>query len=93
MIETSCYQLMPVANITQAEQILSDFRELMVLGQAIEIDASLVERIDTSVLQLLVSLKKSLSENQLQLTWTATSDDFNRAVIASGVNQYLEINS
>lgn len=93
MTETSCYQLMPVANITQAEQILNDFRELMILGQAIEIDASLVERIDTSVLQLLVSLKKSLSENQLQLTWKATSNDFNHAATASGVNQYLEINS
>lgn len=93
MTETACYQLMPVANITQAEQILNDFRELIILGQSIEIDASLVERIDTSVLQLLVSLKKSLSDNQLQLSWKACSDDFNHAVITSGVNQYLEINS
>ncbi len=90
MTQTARYQLNSVANITQAEKILADFRELFVLGQPVELDASEVERIDTAVLQLIVSLKKSLADKELALTFSAASDAFSQAVNTMGLTHILE---
>ena len=90
--QSTVYQFNSIANITQAEQILSDFRELLVLGQSVELDASQIERIDTSVMQLIVSLKKSLTEKQLALSCTKASSAFQVALSTMGLDQYLEFN-
>lgn len=92
MTQYTSYQLSKVANITKAEEILNDFRELKVLGQNVKLDASQVERIDTSVLQLIVSLKKSLKEQELELEIENANQVVTNAACICGLNKVLSIN-
>lgn len=92
MTQYTRYQLEKIANITKAEEILNDFRELKVLGQNVKLDASQVERIDTSVLQLIVSLKKSLKEQELELDIENANQVVTNAACICGLNKILSIN-
>ncbi|MCU4674426.1 STAS domain-containing protein [Catenovulum sp. 2E275] len=92
MVNTTNYQLNAIANITQAEHILADFRALSILGQSVALDASLVEKIDTAVMQLIISLQKTLIEKELGLIILSPSQCFLASIEAVGLTQILKIN-
>lgn len=92
MTQTTYYQLSEVANTAQAQSILKDFKALLKLGRSVEFDASLVKRIDSSILQLIVALQKSLHENQLSIIWLQCSQPFLDAVEALGLQKYFNFN-
>nr|PZN69008.1 MAG: hypothetical protein DIU62_03460 [Pseudomonadota bacterium] len=55
----------------------------------VEIDAGAVQRIDTSVMQLLACLVHDLRQARRDVRWTETSAEFDRAVRQLGMGRLL----
>jgi anti-anti-sigma regulatory factor len=57
----------------------------------IELDLRAVERIDTSVLQLLVAFKRDMKDAGRGVTWLGANEEFNRSVRQLGLEGLLGI--
>ncbi|WP_111978955.1 STAS domain-containing protein [Algibacillus agarilyticus] len=79
------------ATIAQADTLLHELNEVYLLGSSITIDASQVVKIDSAVIQLLVSLKKSLTVSDLTIHWESPSSAFVSAVKALALTDYLSL--
>ncbi len=61
--------------------------------QAVEIDASGVERIDASVLQLIYGYLRAANEQGLQVSWSGASDAVYAAAKLLGIEKDLQLPS
>ncbi|AWB66696.1 hypothetical protein C2869_09750 [Saccharobesus litoralis] len=92
MADEVIIELGATATIAQAEALLQEFNEIYILGRCITVDASKVEKVDSAVLQLLVSLKKSLAVDDNRIIWREPSQVFVSSATAVGLDEYLELN-
>ena len=60
--------------IIRAEELHKQMEDLLQTGHDVEVDASQIEQIDTSVLQLLLSFHQSLSQDGRSLSWKTPSE-------------------
>ncbi len=79
-------------DISSAELLHEQLDSLSMNDEDIFVDASQVERIDTSVLQLLVSTSKTLAKKDHQLTISNPSEIFQVTSRLLDLSQYLYIN-
>lgn len=91
MAESVSYQLEKCSDISKAEMLHEQLERYLTSGADIVIDASQVERIDTSVMQVLVSLSRTLEKQHLNASVVKPSDSFLSAVQLLGVAQELNI--
>ena len=73
-METENLDLGAKCTIIRAEELHKQMEDLLQTGHDVEVDASQVEQIDSSVLQLLVSLHQTLSQDGRNLHWKSPSE-------------------
>ncbi len=92
MEESLKIELEASITISKAEDLLKEFRDVFILGQSITINASKVDKIDTACLQLIVSLKKSLTADQHDLIIEDASANFKHAADEVALTEFLQLN-
>ena len=80
-----------VLNIARVESLHVEFEELEKNPIPITINASDVSRVDTSVLQLLVTFFRSFSSLGIDVKWDGVSDEFKAAAILLGLESELKL--
>ena len=91
MAESITYQLEKFADISKAEALHEKLESYLNDGVNITIDASQVERIDTSVLQVLLSVFSSTEKQHLATTIKDPSETFLKAASILGVSDFLRV--
>lgn len=79
--------------IIRAEELHAQMEHLLSTGHDVEIDASKIEQIDTSALQLLLSFHQALNKDGRHIIWKAPSDQLLSTAKLLGVDTHLAINS
>jgi len=94
VVETKCpvLELCSVQDISKSQVLKNDILSLVNDNDEIDIDASEVERIDGSALQLLCALFIYSKQNNLIINWINPSDVFSQCVKISGMQKILELN-
>lgn len=77
--------------IIRAEELHSQMEGLLQTGHDVEIDASQVEQIDTSALQLLYSFHQALNQDGKTLKWKSPSDQVVQTAKLLGLDEHLSI--
>jgi len=77
--------------IIRAEELHSQMEGLIQTGHDVEIDASQVEQIDTSALQLLYSFHQALIQDGKHLKWKSPSDQVIQTAKLLGLDEHLAI--
>ena len=91
MTEHITYQLDKISDISKSEAIHEKLESFLNSGSEIRIDASQVDRIDTAVLQMLISLSRTLEKQHLSAPIFNPSDNFMSTVKLMGVKEHLKI--
>ena len=81
-----------VLNIAKAEALHAEFEGLEKNGRPLIINASDVSRVDTSILQLLVALFRSLAALHVEVKWAGISDEFKASAKLLGLEAELNLN-
>jgi anti-anti-sigma regulatory factor len=81
-----------VLNIARVEAMHAQFEDLEKNAEPFSINASDVTRVDTSVLQLLVSLFRSMSALEVEVKWAGMSDEFKASAKLLGLEKELKLN-
>ena len=81
-----------VVDISGIEELKEIFTDILADKKSLTIDASSVERIDTSGLQLLLACQKYLELNDSGIEWLTPSTEFINAAIDLGVHTSLNLN-
>ncbi len=89
----SLLELQATQDISQSAALKAEMLSLLDSRQAIQIDASRVERIDGSALQLLCALFVQAENNGVSLQWIEPSDALLQAAKYSGVTSLLNLQS
>jgi len=84
-------QLKSVQDISKSQTLKNDLIMLVNENDEIDIDGSLVERIDGSALQLICALFIYAKQNNLAIHWIDPSDALLNAAEVSGVSQILDL--
>jgi anti-anti-sigma regulatory factor len=79
--------------IIRAEELHTQMETLLQSGHDVEIDASKVEQIDTSALQLLLSFHQTLANDGRNALWKSPSDQLLTTAKLLGLDEYLTMNS
>ena len=79
--------------IIRAEELHAQMEILIQSGKDVEIDASKVEQVDTSALQLLLSFHQTLSNDGRHVKWNAPSEQLIKTAKLLGVENQLTFNS
>jgi len=85
-------QLNSIQDISKSQALKNDMLMLINDNDEIDIDASEVERIDGSALQLLCALFSYANQNNLVIHWLKPSDALQQAADTLGLKQVLELN-
>ena len=91
MAESITYQLEKFADISKAETLHEKLESYLNDGVNVNIDASQVERIDTSVIQILLSIFSTMEKQHLQASIKDPSETFQKAASMLGVSDFLRI--
>lgn len=91
MAESTTYQLEKFSDISKAEVLHEKLESYLNAGASVEIDASQVERIDTSAMQVLISLFISMDKQHMQTQIINPSDTFLKAASMLGVSNFLRL--
>ncbi|MER2493852.1 STAS domain-containing protein [Catenovulum sediminis] len=83
------YEFAHTSTVAQAQQIKLDLLALKRTNQAIRLDLSKVERIDTAVLQLIVGLRQDCKSENIPMTIIAGSERFIEACRFVGLDNLL----
>lgn len=89
----SLLELQAIQDISQSAALKTEMLSLLENQQTIQIDASRVERIDGSALQLLCALFVQAENNGVNLQWLEPSDAFLQAAKYSGLTSVLNLQS
>jgi phospholipid transport system transporter-binding protein len=92
-MDTELLDLGAKCTIIRAEELHTQMETLLQSGLDVEIDASKVEQIDTSALQLLLSFHQTLENDGRNVLWKSPSDQLLTTAKLLGVDQHLAINS
>lgn len=87
----SLLKLQSIQDISQSAALKTEMLSLLDSQQTIQIDASSVERIDGSALQLLCALFAQAENNGVSLQWLEPSDAFLQAAKYSGLTSVLNL--
>ena len=79
--------------INKAGDFYESLKKLDTSGQAIEIDASKVEIIDSAILQLLFAFALSLKEKNIKLSWKEPTENLLNKASILGLTEKLELSS
>lgn len=79
--------------IIRAEELHTQMESLIQTGHDVELDASKVEQIDTSALQLLLSFHQALTQDGRSLKWKSPSDQVVQTAKLLGLDDHLTITS
>ena len=79
--------------IIRAEDLNTQMETLLQSGLDAEIDAFKVEQIDTSALQLLLSLHQTLANDSRNVLWKLPSEQLITTAKLLGIDKHLAINS
>jgi anti-anti-sigma regulatory factor len=82
-------ELEPSLVINKASDIFEALKKLDVSGQAVEIDASKVEIIDSAILQLLFAFVLSLKEKGVKLSWYKPTEGLLNKASILGLTEQL----
>jgi anti-anti-sigma regulatory factor len=77
--------------IVNADQVHKTLEEWFKNGQEAELDGCAVTQVDTAGLQILISLKNTLSAEGTTLTWGELSEPLKAAIGLAGLAKDLEI--
>lgn len=91
MAESVTYQLERCSDISKSELLHEQLERYLNSGADVVIDASQVERIDTSAMQILISLGQSLEKQHLSASIIKPSESFLAAAKLLGVTSELNI--
>ncbi len=78
--------------IIRAEELHEKMENLLQSSLDVEVDASQVEQIDTSALQLLLSFHQSLTTDGRNLSWKTPSEQAIKSAKLLGLDTHLGIN-
>lgn len=92
MAETSRITLEKNNDISKVEQLHERLESLLEAACAVDIDASAVERIDTSTLQVLTAFVGTMGKHHLNARIVRPSQGFLDAVRLMGLQQSLRLN-
>lgn len=91
MAEVTRIQLDKISDISKAEQLHEKLEALLNGGTAVDIDASLVERVDTAILQLLTSFVRTIGKQHLAARIVQPSARFSETVRLMGLGNALNL--
>lgn len=91
MAESITYQLEKFSDISKAESLHEKLESYLNDGVSVTIDASQVERIDTSSMQVLLSLFSSMEKQHMQASINNPSETFIKAASLLGVSEFLRL--
>ncbi len=77
--------LEPVLVINDAEVMYTRLKEILVDDKPVIIDASMVEMVDTAILQLLLAFVNQLHANNTEVLWDSPSSEFCNRVDTLGL--------
>jgi len=80
-----------VVNIAKADALHHEMEDVLTKKSPVVLDASGLQRIDTAVLQLLVSFIKSMSSAKLGVNWSGVTDELIAAAKLLGLDQELKL--
>lgn len=75
--------------INNASDVYESLKKLVVNGQAVEIDASKVEVIDSAILQLFLSFVLKLKENDVKISWYKPTEGLLNKASILGLTEQL----
>ena len=87
--KSTCVELSGRLTIMRAAELHRMLVERLAQGGTIVVDGAQVEEIDTSILQLLVSLWRTSSERGIECSWQGASDVLKKTAARIGVAEYL----
>ena len=90
-ITDSIMKLPSKLHISEAEHLSKELNTLLQSPDAIVIDISEVEAVDTASIQVLCALQKSLNATDNNISWIGTSKAFNEAADMLGVADFLKL--
>jgi anti-anti-sigma regulatory factor len=76
-------------HISGAEKLANELLSMVEQAQAIELDISDVESVDTASFQVLCATQKSLSAVDSEIVWSGSSDVFIQSAKQLGVAEFL----
>ncbi|MBL4865168.1 MAG: STAS domain-containing protein [Pseudomonadales bacterium] len=82
-----------VVDISSAESIYGEFEKLLSNGGDITIKCDEVDRVDTSIMQIVLAAKVSLEEHHCKLIWDSPSEAMLNTVRLLGTKDFLECNN
>lgn len=91
MAESITYQLEKFSDISKAESLHEKLESYLNDGVNVSIDASQVERIDTSAMQVLLSLFATMEKQHMQYSISNPSEPFVKAASLLGVSEFLQL--
>ncbi|PCJ21925.1 MAG: hypothetical protein COB04_01720 [Gammaproteobacteria bacterium] len=93
MTDTHEIKFDKIIDITVVEALYSELEKALSGHGSVDIDASQVERVDTSTLQLIYTFKEQISANGYKLKWTGVSDNFFEIATLLGLDEKLDLDS
>lgn len=87
----SIVKLEGAMTIAKAEELYGQLEEIFRSANPTKIDASEVSRVDTSILQLLVSFVNSKKSGGVTVEWVGVSDDFLAGAKILGLEEHLDL--
>lgn len=91
MADVTRIQLEKVSDISKVEQLHEALEACLGASAGVEIDASAVERIDTSTLQLLAAFFRTAPTHHLEVRITQPSTSFGESVRLTGLGGVLDL--
>lgn len=91
MAEPATYQLESISDISKSELMHEQLENYLSSGVSVAVDASQVERIDTSAMQVLMALSQTLRKQELTASIVNPSENFLSTARLLGVTDELVI--
>ena len=91
MAEPATYQLEKTSDISKSEVMHEHLEAFLSKGVDVMIDASNVERIDTSAMQILIALSQTLRKQHLNASIVNPSESFLSAAKLLGIVDEIDI--
>lgn len=91
MAEPTTYQLESISDISKSEFMHEQLETFLSSGVNVAVDASQVERIDTSAMQILLALSQTLRKQELTASIVNPSENFLSTARLLGVTDEIEI--
>ena len=90
-MKSTTVKLDGVMSIAKVEALHHELEDALRTGSDTSISAEGVERVDTSVLQTLLSFKQAMKDAGLKTSWGELSEEFVAAAELLGVAEQLEV--